>query len=71
MSPHLDEPFTASPTSLGPASLRSVANVLDTLVGDALAKQQALERLQRSLDVAEGRREAAACRIADLQGQNR
>ncbi|WIA17494.1 hypothetical protein OEZ85_014332 [Tetradesmus obliquus] len=53
------------------SSLRCASqDVLETLVGDALAKQQTLERLQRSLDVAESRREMAACRLADVQAQN-
>jgi hypothetical protein len=53
------------------SSLRGISDVLETLVGDALAKQQTLERLQRSLDVAESRREVATCRLADVQAQNR
>jgi hypothetical protein len=53
------------------SSLRGMSDVLETLVGDALAKQQTLERLQRSLDVAESRREVATCRLADVQAQNR
>jgi hypothetical protein len=48
-----------------------MSDVLETIVGDALAKQQTLERLQRSLDVAESRREVAACRLADVQATNR
>uniref|UniRef100_A0A383WD17 C2 domain-containing protein n=1 Tax=Tetradesmus obliquus TaxID=3088 RepID=A0A383WD17_TETOB len=73
-SPHA----TASPAPLRTqqqqqqcSSLRCASqDVLETLVGDALAKQQTLERLQRSLDVAESRREVAACRLADVQAQN-
>jgi hypothetical protein len=48
-----------------------MSDVLETLVVDALAKQQTLERLQCSLDVAESRREVAACRLADVQATNR
>jgi hypothetical protein len=41
------------------------------LLGDVLAKQQALERLQRQLDLAGQHAEAADGRVAELQSTNR
>jgi hypothetical protein len=43
----------------------------ELLLGDLLTKQQALERLQRQLDIAGQCAEAADGRIAELQAANR
>jgi hypothetical protein len=44
---------------------------VELLLGDLLAKQQALERLQRQLDLAGQCAEASGGRIAELQAANR
>lgn len=45
--------------------------LVDTLRRDMVAKQAALERLQRQADAAGAKSEAAAARVRDLQGRNR
>jgi hypothetical protein len=49
----------------------AAAQLLATLAGDMVAKQGALERLQRQLDAADARCEGAASRLRDMQGRNR
>jgi hypothetical protein len=60
------------PQAAARACVRSGAALLvDTLARDMVAKQAALERLQRHADVAGARLEAAGARLRDAQSRNR
>ena len=55
----------------GQGGAASASLLVDTLRRDMVSKQAALERLQRQLDAARAKGEAAAARVRDLQGRNR
>ncbi len=55
---------------LGAYGRSAAAILLETLGRDMVAKQAALERLQRQVDAADARWEAAAGRLRDLQNRN-
>jgi hypothetical protein len=62
------------PEVLGAASgahMPGVGVLVERLVEDSLAKQAALEHVQRAADAAEARCEVAGWRVKDLDGRNR
>lgn len=66
-------PPSASKALAGPccrAPGAAAALLLHTLSRDMVAKQAAMERLQRQLDASEARCETAAARLRDMQGRN-
>jgi hypothetical protein len=62
-----------SSNSVTPGDVRAAggpAALLDTLAGDMVAKQAALERMQRQLEASDARCNTAAMRLSDLQNRN-
>lgn len=60
-----------SRSHMAASAAAQAASPAELLLGDVLAKQQALERLQRQLDIAAQCAEAADSRVAQLQTANR
>lgn len=66
----IEEEWSAHPTNSAAAGLAAPAAHLDTLVHDIIAKQRALEHLQRNADAAAARAEVALWRVKDTLGRN-